>query len=125
MWLQQTASEVFVDDEVYAYAVALSQFTRSHPRVALGTSPRASLGLVLAARASALIGGRGYVIPDDVKRVAPYVLAHRLILTAEAEAEGLTRESVLEEALARVPYRRADARGDHHNHASVSVSDGR
>ncbi len=120
LWLQQVADAVHVDDEVYAYAVALAQHTRTHARVALGAAPRAALGLVLAARAAAVIAGRGYVVPDDLKRVAPHVMAHRLILTAEAESEGLTRESLLEETLARVPYRRADARPDTHAHGAVT-----
>ena len=120
LWLQQVADAVHVDDEVYAYAVALAQYTRTHPRIALGASPRASLGLVLGARAAALIAGRPYVIPDDLKRVAPHVLAHRLIPTAEAESEGLTREALLDEALTRVPYRRADARADLHTHGAVT-----
>jgi MoxR-like ATPase len=121
--LQSRAAEIFVEDEIYAYAVALANFTRSHPRVALGASPRASLGLVLAARAHALVAGRGYVLPDDVKRLAPHVIAHRLILTPEAEAEGVTREGVVEEALATVPYRRADARGEPvHGHGAVALA---
>ncbi len=121
--LQRRAAEVFVDDEIYAYAVALSNFTRTHPRVALGASPRASLGLVLAARARALIDGRNFVSPDDVKKLARPVLAHRLVLTAESEAEGVTREQVVDEALSRVPYRRVDARSDaSHGHGSVALA---
>ncbi len=120
LWLQQVGGEVYVDDEVYAYAVALAQYTRAHSRIALGASPRASLGLVLAARAAALIAGRWYVTPDDLKRVAPHVLAHRLILSAEAESEGLTREALIDECLARVPYRRADARPDAAAHGAVT-----
>ncbi len=112
LWLQNAAEGLYVDDEVYAYAVALAGYTRAHPHVALGASPRASLGLVLAARAAALIEGRGYVLPDDVRRVAPYVLTHRLMLTASAEAEGISPDSILHEALSRVPIRRADARTD-------------
>lgn len=123
LWLQARAAEVHVEDEIYAYAVALSAFTRNHPRVALGTSPRASLGLVLAARAHALIQGRAFVIPDDVKRMARPVMAHRLMLTAEAEAEGITREGLVDEALASVPYRRADARGEPlHGRSSVALA---
>lgn len=122
LWLQARAEEIFVDDEVYAYAVALANYTRSHPSVALGASPRATLGLVLAARAHALVEGRDYVIPDDLKRLARPVIAHRLVLTPEAEAEGITRESVVDAALAHVPYRRADARGEPvHGHGTVAM----
>jgi MoxR-like ATPase len=126
LWLQARAAEVFVEDEVYAYAVALTNYTRNHPRVALGASPRASLGLVLGARARALLAGRGYVLPDDLKRLAQPVLAHRLILTPEAEAEGVSREAVVEEALASVPYRRADARGEPvHGNGAVTLAGNR
>ncbi len=125
LWLQARAGEVFVEEEAYAYAVAISGFTRSHPRIALGASPRASLGLILAARAHALISGRTYVLPDDIKRLAMPILAHRLIITAEAEAEGITREAIVEEALANVPYRRADARADtSHGRGSVALAGG-
>ena len=110
LWLQSVADAVHVEDEVYAYAVALAQYTRTHPKIALGASPRASLALVLAARAVALIDGRGFTLPDDVKRVAQAVMAHRILLGAEAESEGLTPAALVEEALARVPYRRLDAR---------------
>jgi len=125
LWLQSVADAVHVDDEVYAYAVGLAQYTRNHPRIALGASPRASLGIVLAARARALLQGRGFVIPDDVKRVCVPVMAHRIIPSAEAEAEGVTREALVEEAMARVPYRRADARPDVAAHGIAAVvSDG-
>ena len=110
LWLQSVTDAVHVDDEIYAYAVALANFTRSHPKIALGASPRASLALVLAARAVALIDGRGFTLPDDVKRVAQAVMAHRILLGAEAESEGTSPEAVVDEALARVPYRRLDAR---------------
>ncbi len=125
LWLQARAGEVFVEDEAYAFAVALSGYTRNHPRIALGASPRASLGLILAARAHALIAGRTYVLPDDIKRLAMPIMAHRLILTAEAEAEGVTRESIVEETLSHVPYRRADGRGDAtHGRGSVALAGG-
>jgi MoxR-like ATPase len=121
--LQARANDVFVDDEIYAYAVALATYTRSHPRVALGASPRASLSLVLAARGAALVDGRSFVLPDDIKRLAASVLAHRLILTAEAEAESITREAVVEEALRQVPYRRTDGRPEAvHGSARVAVA---
>jgi MoxR-like ATPase len=125
LWLQRAAGCVYLDDEVFAYAVGLSQFTRSHPRIALGASPRASLGLLLAARAAALVANRGYVLPDDVKRVAPFVLTHRLLLTAAAEADGATREALVDETLARVPYRRADMRAELQGPGAVTVADGR
>jgi MoxR-like ATPase len=104
--LQAIAARIFIDDDLLDYAVGLAAFTRAHPRVALGASPRATLGLLQAAKAWALLGGRSYVTPDDVCAVAPSVLAHRIVMIAEAEAEAGARDLVVEEALAKVSYRR-------------------
>ncbi|MGA7123759.1 MAG: MoxR family ATPase [Polyangiaceae bacterium] len=105
--LQGTAAGIHVEDDLYDYAVGITSFTRSHPRVALGASPRASLGLVQAAKAWALIEGRPFVTPDDIRAVAPSVLAHRLVMTAEAEAEPRAQERLVEEALTKVSFRRS------------------
>src|SRR5450432_7152 len=104
--LQGIASRIYVEDDLLEYAVALATFTRVHNRVALGASPRASLGLVQAAKAWAMIGGRPFVAPDDIRAVAPSVLSHRLVMTAEAEVDSKARERLLEEALTKVSYRR-------------------
>jgi MoxR-like ATPase len=104
--LQAIAARVYLEDDLMDYAVAITGFTRSHPRVALGASPRASLGLVQAAKAWAMIGGRPFVAPDDLRTVATSVLAHRIVMTAEGEAEPRARERVVEEALSKVSYRR-------------------
>ncbi|MBV9949037.1 MAG: MoxR family ATPase [Myxococcales bacterium] len=104
--LQAIAGRIHVDDDLLDYAVALTAFTRTHPRVALGASPRATLGLVQAAKAWALHEGRAFVSPDDLRAVAPSVLTHRLVMTAEAEGEPRAREHVVEEALAKVSIRR-------------------
>jgi MoxR-like ATPase len=104
--LQTISSRVYVEDDLLDYAVAIATFTRSHPRVALGASPRASLGLVQAAKAWAMIGGRPFVAPDDIRAVATSVLAHRMVMTTDAEAEAKSRERVVEEALQKVGYRR-------------------
>ena len=73
----------------------------------LGCSPRATLGLVQAAKAAAVIGGRPFVTPDDIRGVAPSVLSHRLVLVPEVEGDAKARDAVIEDAMARVPYRRA------------------
>jgi MoxR-like ATPase len=73
--------------------------------VALGASPRAALALLHAGRARALLHGRDFVLPDDIKALAPHVVAHRLLLIAEAEMEGIGAASVITEALAQVPVR--------------------
>jgi MoxR-like ATPase len=104
--LQGIASRVYMEDDLYDYAVSIASLTRSHPRVALGASPRATLALVQAAKAYAMIGGRPFVAPDDIRAMAHAVIAHRLILTADAEAEPKAREAVVDEALSKVSYRR-------------------
>jgi MoxR-like ATPase len=105
--LQSIAARVHVEEDVFAYAVALAHFTREHPRVVLGASPRASLGLLRAAKASSVLGGRAFVTPDDVRTVAPHVLAHRLILVPELEGDARARTALVEEAVNKVSYRRA------------------
>jgi MoxR-like ATPase len=104
--LQGIASRIYVEDDLNDYAVAISAFTRAHPRVALGASPRATLGLVNAGKAWALLNGRPFMVPDDVRAVAVACLAHRLVMTADAESDMKAREHVVEEALQKVGYRR-------------------
>jgi MoxR-like ATPase len=103
--MQQLVSQVHVEEEVLDYVVRLAVYTRQQARVLLGVSPRASLALVSAARARSLIAGRAYVLPDDVKALAVHVLAHRLVLTPEAEMEGASREQLIQKALEQVPHR--------------------
>jgi MoxR-like ATPase len=104
--LQSIASRIYVEDDLNDYAVAISAFTRAHPRVALGASPRATLGLINASKAWALLNGRPFMVPDDIRAVAMGCLAHRLVMTADAESDMKAREHVVEEALAKVGYRR-------------------
>jgi MoxR-like ATPase len=104
--LQSIAARVHVEDDIYEYAVALASFTRQHARVVLGASPRGSLGVLRAAKSCAVLGGRPFVTPDDVRRVAAPVLAHRLILVPELEGDARARTAVVDEALAKVGYRR-------------------
>jgi len=101
--MMRAVSQVHVERSIAAYAVALVGATRGRERVRLGGSPRASIYLVEAARASALLEGRDYVLPEDVKRVAMRVLCHRLLLTYEAEAEGGEPEAEVEAVLESVP----------------------
>jgi MoxR-like ATPase len=105
--MQAVTARVHVDPDLYDYAVTLAAFTRTHPRVALGASPRATLGLVQAAKGAAVLAARTFVTPDDIREMAPLVLAHRLIMAPEAEGEPQAREALVTEALARVSYRRA------------------
>jgi MoxR-like ATPase len=95
-----------VAPELAAYVVALVRRTRELPSVALGASPRAAVHLLAAARATARLAGRDYVIPDDVIAVAPQVLAHRLLLSPDAELEGFRPTQAVESALGAVPVPR-------------------
>ena len=104
--LQSVAARIHVEDDLLDYAVGLAAFTRNHPRVALGASPRASLALLQAAKAWALVAGRPFVAPDDVRAVAPSVLGHRLVLSADVDQDARVRQHVVDEALAKVGYRR-------------------
>ncbi len=104
--MQQLVERVHVEDSILDFVVRLAAFTREHARLFLGASPRASLALVKASRARALVLGRPYVIPDDVKRLAVPVLAHRLVLTPEAEMEGTQHERIVRQALDEVPHKK-------------------
>ncbi len=105
--LQALAAAVHVEDDLLEYAVAITAFTRSHPRVALGASPRASLALVQASKAMALTAGRAFVTPDDIQGLAPSVLAHRLVLGLDSDQDSRARQQVVDEALSKLSYRRA------------------
>ncbi len=95
--------EVKVSDSIIDYIVALVEETHRHDMVRLGASPRAAIAMQQLSRALAAMDGRDYVIPDDVKLAARYVLPHRVILKPEAEVEGVTPERVVDEVLKRVP----------------------
>ncbi|GAB4435805.1 MAG: MoxR family ATPase [Chloroflexi bacterium OHK40] len=95
-------ADVVVEDGVLAYIAAITQESRRSPDLVLGGSTRASVALLLAAKAYAAIQGRSYVTPDDVKALVRPVLRHRVILRPEAEIEGLTADAALGRILARV-----------------------
>jgi MoxR-like ATPase len=93
-------------DALKEYVVGIVRATREHPAVELGCSPRAGLALLRAGRAAAACLGRDYVVPDDVKALAPHVLSHRLILTPDARMAEVTPESVIADVLGQVPIPR-------------------
>jgi MoxR-like ATPase len=97
------AAEIYVEESVNRYVVALLRHTRSDTRLYLGASPRSGIALLRVAKARALADGRDYVSPDDVKAVAEPVLAHRLILAPEARSAGLAARELVSEALERTP----------------------
>ncbi|SFG54848.1 MoxR-like ATPase [Halobacillus alkaliphilus] len=106
--LQKEVEEVYVDTTVNRYIIDLVTGTRKHEGVYLGVSPRGSISLMKAAKAYAFVHDRDYVVPDDVQYLAPYVLSHRMILTSEANFEGATPESIIEELLSAtsIPVKR-------------------
>ncbi len=101
--LAETVSAVHLDETLEQYLLALVRATRSHPDLALGASPRGSLALRKTSQALAALRGRDYVLPDDVKALAPLTLAHRLILKPESQLRGRTTADVLNEILERTP----------------------
>ncbi|HEX5241534.1 MAG TPA: MoxR family ATPase, partial [Candidatus Limnocylindrales bacterium] len=92
-----------VADEVEAYGVAIVRATRDHEDLELGASPRASVALYRAAQASAVLAGRDFVLPDDVKAMAEPVLAHRLVVDVDRAVRGATAEGAVASILAAVP----------------------
>ncbi len=119
--MQKVASQVFVDPAVVDYAVRIVLATRDAaeagtpdiaPYIEYGASPRASIGLVEAGKSMALLRGRGYVLPQDVYDIAYDVLNHRIILSYDALAEGVTVDDVLVELLSTMPAPRITVRPD-------------
>ena len=106
--MQESVEQVSVHDDVLQYVVALAAASRSHPQVAVGASPRAELDLVQLARAHALLQGRDYVIPEDVKALAVPTMAHRISLRPEMWVRRVQGTDVVEELLRRTPVPRAD-----------------
>lgn len=101
--IQRIAESVHIDGSVADYLLALIRGTRKHPAVLLGASPRAGIALAACAKAFALLQHRSFVLPDDVKAVAPLVLGHRLHLRSEARMQGAQTASVLQEVLRQIP----------------------
>jgi MoxR-like ATPase len=101
--MQAGIETVTVDADIIRYCVDLAEATRAHPAISVGASPRGSQALLLMARSLAVIAGRNFVLPEDVKRVTVPVLAHRLSLTTQAWAAGTDSAQVVAEIVERVP----------------------
>jgi MoxR-like ATPase len=101
--LQAEVRQVRVDRSLGRYVVALAEATRRHPSVRLGCSPRGSLMLFRSTQARAILEGRSFAVPEDVKAQAVPVLAHRLSLETKARYTGVSRENVVREILEAVP----------------------
>ncbi len=100
--MQRAVEDVYVDRTILEYISEIVRATRAHELVELGSSPRGGLALLKLGRALAVIDGRDYVIPDDVKRVAVEALSHRIILKFEYAVEGLRAEEVVKDILGKV-----------------------
>jgi len=110
--LQESVRTVYVDPSLIEYAVAVASATRDpesvglpelSPYITFGVSPRASINMVIAAQALALVRGRQYVLPEDLRTIAPDVLRHRLVLSYEALADDMTAQHVIDAVLSTVP----------------------
>jgi len=101
--VRRQVQEIYVESSVRRYILEITGTTRSNPLIALGCSPRASLALYRASQALALIRGRDFVIPDDVKHMAVPVLAHRLVLSTEAYLHNTSKENLIVDILSSLP----------------------
>ncbi len=101
-WRNEVAN-IWVENELKQYIVHISQATRRHPHVYLGASPRASIALFKAAQAFAFLAGRTYVIPDDVRYLAPHVIEHRLLPATDARLSGIRIHDIFSSLLQEVP----------------------
>jgi len=109
--IQRAVKEIYVDPLIKHYIVGLVDMTRQHESVYLGASPRGSLALYRTAQAQAMLDGRDYVIPDDVKELAYATLGHRVIVSPSARVKSVTAADVVLGCLERVPVPGARARG--------------
>lgn len=96
IYLQEKAKKVYVNEEIYSYIIEIVQATRENKYVSLGASTRAALALMKIAEASALVNGRAYVIPEDVKENIKIVLCHRIVLSPEALINKFTSETIID-----------------------------
>ncbi|KUI43392.1 ATPase [Mycobacterium sp. IS-1590] len=106
--MRESVEQVTVHDDVLRYVVSLAAATRNHPQIAVGASPRAELDLVQLARARALLQGRDYVVPEDVKSLAVPAVAHRITLRPEMWVRRVRGSDVVDELLRRLPVPRTD-----------------
>ena len=109
--IQESVKSIFVDDLIRDYIVRITEETRGHPDVSLGSSPRGSLALFRGAQAMALIRGRDFALPDDVKELAVPVLSHRIIVSASARMRGIHARDIIRDLVDQVTVPGAQARG--------------
>lgn len=100
--MKEKVQSIKINDTVESYLLQIVRQTRQHPEIDLGVSPRGALALMKAAQGQAFLENREYVVPEDIKRMVPYVLGHRIILSTEASFTK-SPERVLKEVLEAVP----------------------
>ena len=100
--LQQYTDSIYIDELIKQYIVEIANATRSHPDTTLGVSPRASINLMKGAKAFAMLQGRDYVIPDDVKAIVGPVMSHRVLLSPSARMRGVNQSNIVDEALEQI-----------------------
>lgn len=101
--MQELIGTVYCSREVRSYVATIAAATRTHPSLQLGASPRGAIALVRAAQACAILAGRSYILPDDVRRMAHSVLSHRLIMTPESRMKGISTDSILTQLIDTLP----------------------
>lgn len=123
--VQQSVEQVRIDEDILGYCVDLAQASRLHSAVEVGISPRGTQALLLLARAWAVVSGRGYVLPEDIKEVAAPAWGHRMVLKLQAYADTITGEDVVKELLSSVaapPSERSSAAAASGSAVSVGAS---
>jgi MoxR-like ATPase len=100
---KNTERDVYIDQSILNYVSSIVRATRTHNKIEIGSSPRGGLALLKVSRAHALISGRDYVIPDDIKMFAIDALSHRIILSVEESLEGLKPQNIIEEIVNAIP----------------------
>jgi MoxR-like ATPase len=116
--IQAAVKSVYVDPLIKQYIVSLVEATRRHPAVYLGASPRGSLALYRTSQALAMLDGRDYVVPDDVKTLAYSALGHRIIINPSARVKNVTASSIVEECLGKLAVPGTRARGSYQRASS-------
>ena len=101
--MQELVGSIYCSREVRSYVATIAASTRQNPALQLGVSPRGAIALLRSAQACAVLAGRNYVLPDDVRRMALAVLSHRLILTPEARMKGFSAETILRQLMETLP----------------------
>ncbi len=107
--MQKLVRQIRVEESVRRYIVGVCRATRTHDDIELGASPRATMALYHTCQAVAAINGRNFVLPDDVKKMAPHVLTHRLMVNPQTRLRGRTPEEIIRDIVNTVPVPVEDA----------------